>query len=69
MIEIRKTEMFAKYIDDLRDIHARARVLARIQRLAYGNAGNVKAVGEEYRNCVLTMGLDIGSNTNGKGIS
>jgi len=46
MIEIRKTEHFARWIDDLRDIRARARVLARIQRLAYGNAGDVKTVGE-----------------------
>jgi putative component of toxin-antitoxin plasmid stabilization module len=28
MIEIRKTEAYAKWIDRLRDIHARARILA-----------------------------------------
>jgi len=46
MIEIRKTATFAKWIDDLRDIRARARVLARIERLAAGNAGDIKPVGE-----------------------
>ena len=46
MLEIRKTEHFAKWIDGLQDIRARARILARIERLATGNPGDVKAVGE-----------------------
>ena len=46
MIEIRKTEFFAKWIDGLHDIRARARILARIERLAAGNPGDVKPVGE-----------------------
>ena len=46
MIEIRKTEKFAKWLDGLRDVRARARVLVRIERLAAGNPGDVKAVGE-----------------------
>ena len=46
MIDIRKTETFAKWIDDLRDLRARARVQARIQRLAVGHAGDAKPVGE-----------------------
>lgn len=46
MIEIRKTELFAKWLDNLRDIQAKARVLVRIERLASGNAGDVKPVGE-----------------------
>jgi len=46
MIEIRKTEVFAKWIDGLRDIRARARIQARIERLALGNPGDVKSVGE-----------------------
>ena len=46
MIEIRKTEIFSKWIDGLRDIRARARILVRIERLAGGNPGDVKAVGE-----------------------
>jgi putative addiction module killer protein/probable addiction module antidote protein len=46
MIEIRKTEVYAKWIDGLRDVHARARILARVERLAMGNPGDVKPVGE-----------------------
>jgi putative addiction module killer protein len=46
MIEIRKTEIFAKWIDGLQDILGRARIQARIERLAIGNAGDVKSVGE-----------------------
>jgi len=46
MVEIRKTELFAKWLDDLRDIQAKARVLVRIERLASGNPGDVKPVGE-----------------------
>ena len=46
MVEIRKTELFAKWLDNLRDIQAKARVLVRIERLASGNAGDVKPVGE-----------------------
>ena len=46
MLEIRKTEVFSKWIDELHDIRARARILVRIERLASGNPGDVKAVGE-----------------------
>ena len=46
MIEIRKTEAFAKWLDGLHDIRARARILARVERLALGNPGDVKPVGE-----------------------
>ena len=46
MIEVRKTSEFAQWLDGLRDIHARARVQARIERLAAGNPGDVKPVGE-----------------------
>lgn len=46
MVEIRKTELFAKWIDSLRDVQAKSRILVRIERLASGNAGDVKPVGE-----------------------
>ena len=46
MIEIRKTEIFAKWLDGLHDIRARARILVRIERLTAGNPGDVKSVGE-----------------------
>ena len=46
MMEIRKTDVFTQWLDELRDIHARARVQARIERLAAGNPGDVEPVGE-----------------------
>jgi putative addiction module killer protein len=46
MVEIRKTEIYARWIDGLHDIRARARILARVERLATGNPGDVKPVGE-----------------------
>lgn len=45
-MEVRKTEAYAKWIDGLRDIQARARILARVERLALGNPGDVEPVGE-----------------------
>ena len=46
MIEIRKTVAFAQWLDGLRDIKARARVQARLDRMAEGHLGDVKPVGE-----------------------
>ncbi|MBU4317449.1 MAG: type II toxin-antitoxin system RelE/ParE family toxin [Proteobacteria bacterium] len=46
MIEIRKTDAFSKWIDELQDIRARARILVRIERLSAGNPGDTKPVGE-----------------------
>jgi len=46
MVEVRKTDLFASWLDDLRDIQARARVQARIERLIAGNPGDVVPVGE-----------------------
>ncbi len=46
MLEIRKTETYAQWIDNLRDLQARARIQVRIERLAAGNSGDVRAVGE-----------------------
>ena len=56
MSEIRKTRVFAKWLDGLRDVRARARVLVRIERLADGNAGDIKPVGEG----VSEMRIDYG---------
>ena len=46
MIEIRKTDVFAELLDGLRDILRRARIQARIERLAAGNPGDVEPVGQ-----------------------
>ena len=46
MIEIRKTDIFARWVDGLDDMRGRARILVRIERLAAGNPGDAKPVGE-----------------------
>ncbi len=46
MPTLRKTDAFAKWIDGLKDVRARARIQVRIERLAAGNPGDVKPVGE-----------------------
>lgn len=46
MIEIRKTEIFAKWLDELSDLRGRARILARIERLRGGNFGDWKSLGD-----------------------
>ena len=55
-MEIRKTNTFARWLDGLFDIRARARVLARLDRLSDGNPGDVNSVGEG----VLEMRIDYG---------
>jgi putative addiction module killer protein len=57
MKEIRKTKIFAKWIDELQDIRARARILVRMERLSAGNPGDVKPVGEG----VSELRIDYGS--------
>jgi putative addiction module killer protein len=46
MIEVRQTRVFADWFRGLRDIRARARIQVRIDRLALGNPGDVKPVGD-----------------------
>ena len=45
MVEVLQTERFARWLEDLRDLRARARVQARIERLIGGNPGDIKPVG------------------------
>ncbi len=46
MIEIRETERFSDWLEGLKDQRAKARIAARIQRLALGNPGDVDPIGE-----------------------
>ena len=56
MIEIRKTEEFIVWLDNLFDLIARAKIQARIKRLIEGNPGNTESVGEK----VFEMKIDFG---------
>ena len=46
MVEVHKTAVYARWLDGLRDVRARARILVRVERLAAGNPGDVRPVGE-----------------------
>jgi putative addiction module killer protein len=46
MIEIRQTEVYARWIAGVADDRARARIEVRVYRLSLGNPGDVKPVGE-----------------------
>jgi putative addiction module killer protein len=46
MFELRQTETFRKWRSKLNDERARALIASRLDRLAFGNAGDVKPVGE-----------------------
>lgn len=46
MIEVRETDTFAAWLSGLRDVRAKAEVARRVRRLALGNTGDVKPVGE-----------------------
>jgi putative addiction module killer protein len=46
MIEVRQTAVYAEWFAGLRDRQAKTRIDIRIRRLALGNAGDVKPVGE-----------------------
>lgn len=45
MAEIRQTEIYADWFTRLRDLRVKARIDIRIRRLALGNPGDVRPVG------------------------
>lgn len=45
MIEIRQTDLYARWIEKLRDWQAKAPIAIRIRRLSLGNPGDVRSVG------------------------
>ena len=46
MIEVRKTAIFAKWFDSLKDRRAKARIQARIDRVEMGHFGDASPVGD-----------------------
>jgi putative addiction module killer protein len=56
MIEIRQTEIFARWHGAIKDVRIRARIADRIDRLAKGNPGDVAPVGEGVSELRLHFG-------------
>lgn len=56
MLDLIKSAAFDRWLRDLQDMRAAARILVRLDRLARGNPGDVKPVGEG----VSEMRIDYG---------
>jgi putative addiction module killer protein len=56
LIEIRESATFSLWLQSLRDSQTRARIAMRVRRLAFGNFGDVKPVGEGVSELRLDFG-------------
>lgn len=56
MLEVRRTAEFLDWLTALRDVQARARIAKRIDRIAMGNLGDTKPVGEGMSELRFTFG-------------
>ena len=56
MAQIRATKRFTDWLDRLKDLNGRARIQARIERLATGNAGQFRAL----KHGVSELKIDVG---------
>jgi putative addiction module killer protein len=56
MVQVRQTERFVRWLEGLRDLRGRAKVLARIERLIGGNPGDAKPVGDGVSELRINFG-------------
>jgi len=56
MVEVRQTERSVRWLEGLRDLRDRAKVLARIERLIGGNPGDVRPVGSDVSELRINYG-------------
>ncbi|MGU9979643.1 type II toxin-antitoxin system RelE/ParE family toxin [Phreatobacter sp. HK31-P] len=56
MVEVRQTEVFVAWVAALRDLQAKARIVARIRRMELGNPGDVKPIGGGVSEMRITHG-------------
>lgn len=57
MFQLQQTEFFAKWLVNLRDVRAKARILARLDSARLGNVGDARSVGGG----VSEMRIDVGA--------
>jgi putative addiction module killer protein len=55
--QIRQTDTFARWLVDLRDARAKARILARLDSMRLGNLGDTRSIGGS----VSEMRIDVGA--------
>ncbi len=58
MIEVQQTDVFSKWLSELRDRTAKARILVRIDRLGLGLARDTKPVGGSVSELRIDYGPD-----------
>ena len=56
MYQLRQTDTFAKWLRELRDLKAKARILARLESARLGNLGDCKPVGAGIREMRIHTG-------------
>ena len=56
MFDVRRTAEFIDWLTALRDVEARARIAKRIDRIAAGNLGDAKSVGDGVNELRFTFG-------------
>ena len=56
MVEVRQTERSVRWLEGLRDLRDRAKVLARIERIIGGNPGDVRPVGSDVSELRINYG-------------
>ena len=56
MLEIRRTDEFAEWLSTLRDTAGSVRIAKRIDRMATGNFGDTKSVGDGVSELRFTFG-------------
>jgi putative addiction module killer protein len=57
VLELKQTEVFGKWLSELRDIRAKARILARLESARLGNLGDARSVGDG----VSELRIDVGA--------
>ena len=55
-MQVRQTQIYAKWFDRLKDRSARAKINIRIRRLSLGNSGDSKSVGGGVRELRIDFG-------------
>lgn len=56
MVEVRKTDEFANWLGALRDVRAKAKVLARVSNMQNGNFGHCEPVGKGVSESKINYG-------------
>lgn len=56
MIEVVRTDEFEMWLAKLKDLRGRARIIRRVDRLATGNPGDVRPIGEGLSELRLDVG-------------